>query len=106
MKRLLVIMAILLIPCVACSAPYLVCDPQTGITHYKVTGPSWVVSPVPAQADGSIRMDVSGAVSGTNSLTVSACKADLIWNEVCSTAVPFSFTKPSPPITPSNLKLQ
>jgi len=81
----------------AYSAPNLVCDPQAGVQHYVLTGPGWVPAQVPAQADGSIRMDVSPATVGVNSLTVKACRQDAVWGEQCSSAVPFSFTRPAPP---------
>ena len=106
MKKLLIVMLIVLLPSLSFAAPYLVCDPQAGVTHYKVTGPSWVVSPVTAQADGSIRMDVSAATAGVNSLTVAACRSDAVWGELCSSTVPFVFTKPIAPTIPGNIKLQ
>lgn len=81
----------------AWSAPTLVCDPQAGVQHYVLTGPGWVPAQVSAQPDGSIRMDVSTAAVGVNSLTVKACKQDAVWGEQCSGAAPFSFTRPHPP---------
>jgi len=87
------------------AAPFLVCDPQAGITNYKLTGPAWVPANVTAQADGSLKMDANTAIVGSNSLTISACVNDPVWGEVCSSAVPFSFTRPTGPITPTNIKL-
>lgn len=105
-KWFIIILVSVLMPVVGWAAPFLVCDPQAGVTHYKVTGPAWVVSPVAAQADGSIRMDVSASTIGTNALTVAACKTDVTWGELCSVTVPFSFIRPASPTTPANTKLQ
>ena len=103
---ILVILAIMLTASPAFASPYLVCDPQTGVTHYKLTGPAWVTSPVTAQVDGSLRTDVATSTVGLNSLTVAACKNDAVWGEQCSTFVPFVFTRPSAPTIPANIKLQ
>jgi hypothetical protein len=90
----------------AYSAPFLVCDPQAGVTTYQLTGPAWVPATTSAQVDGSIKMDVSSAVVGQNSLTVAACAGDVLWGLRCSVAVPFAFTRPSNPSTPVNIRLQ
>lgn len=95
MKKLIII--ILLIPSLLSAAPFLVCDSQTGVTSYKLTGPAWVPASVSAQPDGSIRMDVAAAGSGSTSLTVAACITDAIWGEVCSSTVPFVFVRPGSP---------
>jgi hypothetical protein len=100
-----VLIAILLFPVMGLAAPFLVCDPQTGITYYKLTGPAWVPATSPAQADGSIKMDVAAALVGSNALTVAACVTNTIWGEVCSTTVPFSFSRPAAPATTSNIRL-
>ena len=107
MKRIiLIIISILLMSTVAYSAPFLVCDPQTDVTLYKLTGPAWVPVSVPAQPDGSIRMDVAAAIVGSTSLTVAACKDDVVWGELCSPFVPFSFVRPSAAAPPANIRLQ
>lgn len=38
MKRLILIAAILLISTPAYAAPFLVCDPQTGVVGYEISG--------------------------------------------------------------------
>lgn len=87
-------------------APYIVCDPQSGVQYYKVSGASWVpTGNVPAQADGSIKMDIATAPVGTSNLSFVACKTTAEWGEVCSTATPFSFTRPQSPTAPTGLKL-
>lgn len=86
-------------------APFLVCDPQAGITSYKLTGPAWVPATSTAIADGSIRMDVAAATVGSNALTVAACKTDPIWGELCSAPTNFTFTRPASPGGAANIKL-
>ena len=109
MKRIiLVILSILLSSTVVMANPFIVCDPKAGVQYYKVTGPAWTTSPVTAQADGSIKVDVATSTVGVNSLTFAACKGDAIWGEACSTTVPFSFTRPvvpTAPTTPANIRL-
>ena len=93
-------------PAVIWAAPFMVCDPQAGVTHYKLTGPAWVPVSVTAQADGSVKMDVAGASTGSNALTVKACKQDSLWGELCSDpATPFSFVRPSAAASPANIGL-
>lgn len=109
MKNVCIIAAFavcLMLPVVCMASPFIVCDPQTGVTHYKVTGAPWVSSPVPAQADGSIKMDISTAPVGTSNLSFVACRTQEPWGEVCSTATPFSFTRPASPQIPVNFRLE
>lgn len=88
------------------SAPFLVDDPIPGATYYKLTGPAWLPTIVAADASGMLKTDVSSAVAGvTYNITVAACKSDGVWEDVCSIAVPFSFTRPLPPVAPVNIKL-
>ena len=87
------------------ASPFLVCDPQAGVTLYKVTGPIWIPVSIPAQPDGSIKLDVAAANIGNNSLTIKACKQDELWGELCSDAVPFVFIKPLVAVPPANMKL-
>jgi hypothetical protein len=101
----LFIILILALACPCFASPFLVCDPQAGVTSYKLTGPAWIPSSVPAQPDGSIKMDVSGALVGSTSLTIAACKTDPIWGEQCSSTTPFTFTRPEAPTTPNGVKL-
>ena len=106
MKKLILIAMLLLIPTLVFASPFLVCDPQTGIVFYKLTGPAWVPTVVTAQADGSIKMDVAAAAIGITSLTVSACTTSPSWpDERCSITVPFTFTRPANPVGPLNIKL-
>ena len=106
MKKLILIVMLVLIPAMVFAAPFLICDPQAGVTHYKLTGPAWVPLTVTAQADGSIKMDLVAATVGVTSLTVAACIDAGLWpGERCSITVPFSFTRPANPVGPLNIKL-
>lgn len=97
MKTLLSIIFVLFAT-VAFATPFLVSDPQSGVTSYQLTG--WPETTVTAQADGSLRMDVGSAVQGTTyNLTVAACN---VWG--CSSTVPFGFGKQLPN-APSQLRL-
>jgi len=107
MKRIILLaIGIVLMASVSWSAPFLVCDPQAGVTSYQLTGPSWVPTiPVVAQTDGSIKMDVAAANVGANAITVKACKTDPIWGEMCSVPFDYSFTRPASPVKPTGIGL-
>jgi hypothetical protein len=97
MKTLLSIIFVLIATTVF-ATPFLVSDPQSGVTSYQITG--WSETNVVAQADGSLRMDVADAVQGTTyNLTIAACN---VWG--CSTTVPFVLQKKLPS-APSQLRL-
>jgi hypothetical protein len=89
------------------ASPFLVCDPQAGVTSYQLTGMPWVpTGNVAAQADGSVKYDVQGAIIGSNAISIKACKVDPLWGTVCSTATPFTFPRPDLSTgAPSNPKL-
>ena len=105
MKLIVLAIGIILFASVASAAPFLVCDPQAGVTSYHLTGPPWVPATVAAQADGSLKMDVSTALIGNNALTVAACWTVVPWGELCSPFVAFSFTRPVAATSPVNIKL-
>lgn len=98
--------SVLFISGVVLASPFIVCDPQAGVTFYKVTGPAWVpTTNVTAQTDGSIKMDVATAPVGSSALGFRACN---MWGTIenCSTSTPFTFTRPSVPQVPGNFKLE
>jgi ribosomal protein S18 acetylase RimI-like enzyme len=98
MKTLLSI-ALILIATTVFATPFLVSDPQSGVTSYQLTG--WSETNVVAQADGSLRMDVGSAVQGTTyNLTIAACN---VWG--CSTTVPFDLVRRAVPSVPSGTAL-
>lgn len=98
--KYLIALALIVLAVPAMAAPFIVCDPQPGVTDYSITGDSALAGTVLAQSDGSLRKDVGGVPSGTHNINVVACNA---WG--CSSATPFSFGKqiPNPP---SGLRLQ
>ena len=104
MKKLFLAILILAIPAIVVASPFVICNPQTGVTEYQVTI-GGEMDTVSAQTDGSIRMDVSGADEGLNSLIIKACRNDEVWGLLCSDPVPFDFTRPSVPDSPSGIGL-
>jgi hypothetical protein len=92
--KIITILLLVLIPLVCFAQPFLVCDPQHGVSHYVIEGPSWVQSPYLAQPDGSLKMDLSPSVVGITGLLIKACVNDDKWGEVCSDSVPFEYARP------------
>jgi hypothetical protein len=103
MKTFIAVLAMVLVASTVFGSPFLVCDPQAGVTSYQLTG--WTPTTVTAESNGSLRMDVASAVVGNTSLTIKACKNDAIWGTQCSSATPFSFLRPSAPSVPSGTVL-
>lgn len=95
-----VTLALVLLAGPVMAAPFLVCDPQPGVTDYSITGDAALAGMVLAHSDGSLRKDLNAVPAGSHTINVVACNA---WG--CSTAVPFSFGKqiPNPP---TGLRLQ
>ena len=87
MKKLLVVLMVL-VPVMAFASPFIVSDAQQGISHYMVIIDGGVVTEVPAQADGSLKVDVATVSTGQHNITIRACS----WWE-CSEPVPFVFTR-------------
>ena len=111
MKYVRIVLALVFVCCIgvtmAVASPFIICDPQTGVQYYKVTGAGWVpVTNITAQADGSIKMDIAAATVGTSNLNFVACMTTTEWGEVCSTATPFAFTRPASPAAPANFRLE
>ena len=81
-------------------APFLECDPVTGVTQYEVNitppspgTPSTVVAP--AQSDGSLKFDLSGqSAVGKYTFTLQNADASGFWSAASS---PLSATRYSPP---------
>ena len=98
MKKLLLVVAFMLLASTSFAAPFLVCDPQSGVVGYEITGLGEPVSYI-AQPDGSLKYDLSSVNSGTYTLTVAACN---MWG--CSSTAPFSFSKQIPS-APAGLRI-
>lgn len=110
MKKLVaIIIMVLALPTITMAGPFLVCDPQTGVTHYKITGMGGTEISSPATATGAMRHDLASLSPGSYNIGVVACTkfTEEVWGEACSTATPFQFTKPYvvAPALPANVKL-
>jgi len=83
--------------------PFLVCDPQTDVTHYVVTinAITEIVKAVDL-GDGTVilRYDLESVPEGQNDCLI---KAKNEWGE--SVAVPFVFTRAGP-VVPANVRIQ
>lgn len=98
MKKIVFVVLFLLVPTLAFASPFLVSNPQEGVTSYKIMeGAS--TQEVPAQANGALRMEMAGTSVGVHNITVQACS---VWE--CSETVPFSFTR-SAIVTPVGITL-
>lgn len=111
MKKLLGVLTIVMLILFGSSmamAISLVCDPQATVTHYKISGDAfWVATQaIPAQADGSLASNVDAIPSGVHNVQVQACRVGPNWPvEECSASSPFTFTRPTVPGVPANLRL-
>ena len=94
MKKLLLVIAFMLVASVSFASPFLVCDPQAGVVGYEITGLGDKITFI-AQQDGSLRYDLASIQSGTYNLTVAACN---MWGCSAATAAdPFTKAVPSAP---------
>jgi len=95
--------AILLLMAISVYAqPFLVCDPQAGVTIYKLTGqPAPLPATSTALADGSLKLDLATCPVGTYNLTVQSCSG--VWCSASTT--PFTLIRPASPALPANLRL-
>lgn len=81
-------------PVVVSAAPWLVCDPQKGVTHYEVTFNNGEPEEVVAQADGSLKYDVANVPVGGNTVSAKAIIKSDTWGSLESEPSPFQFTRP------------
>ena len=101
MKKLLIYLVLFLLVAFVSSAlagPFLVCDPQDGVTHYKISTGE-VNQVVAAEADGSLKYDLSNIEPGTLSRELRAGATYDLDGEASeaiewSTPVPFVLKKP------------
>jgi len=91
MKKLIVLF-ILLFAVTANAGPFLVCDPQDGVTQYELifNGNSVFVD---AEPDGSVRYDLEGLAEDSYSLVG---KAGNEWGWSAPSDPPYLFTKDIP----------
>jgi hypothetical protein len=73
MKKLIIAALVVMFAATAHATPYLVCDPQDGVTEYEIVDNGNPVFTVDAQADGSLRYDLADIAKGEHSYSVKAC---------------------------------
>jgi len=103
MKKLLFLLAFIFIPSLVFAAPFLVCDPQTNVTHYVVTidgNTTEVLAFDLGNGTVMLRYDLEGISAGTHNTEL---KAKNIWGE--SVAVPFVFVK-AIPVAPGGTRIE
>jgi hypothetical protein len=102
MKSIIILLLVFcLFPTMAFGAPFLICDPQIGVAWYDVQNlGSLTNSSVPAQSDGSIKLDIAILPPGIYSTLVRACN-----QRGCSDASNFTFTKSATPTKPTNVRI-
>ena len=107
---IVLVMAFMIMANSVFAAPFLGCDsyvaPAVVPDRFKLTmdGGAEVILPIWSGTSGGVaytnifHYDLAGLIVGNHVANVKACKGDPLWGqEVCSTATPFSFSKPSPP---------
>ena len=106
MKRLILVLAILAMAVSPAFAVSLVCDPQEGIKVYRIDGKA-VIN---AEADGSVKYDISAISAGTHNKTLEAGNEYIldgvpqgVWQ--WSDPIPFVVTVPSNPSAPTGTGL-
>ena len=95
MKRLLIAALVLLFAATAHATPYLVCDPQEGVTGYEIVDNGATLPMVAAQADGSLRYDLAGIEKGEHSYQVKACN---MWGCSEASGIVIIKTVPTAPV--------
>jgi hypothetical protein len=84
MKNLFLSLAIVLFSTSALASPFLICDPQTGVTQYKVSYDgclTFQTGIVNAQSDGSISLDLKGLTTGTYNFCLEGADAGSFWSD-------------------------
>jgi hypothetical protein len=102
MKTIL-ILALCLFPTLLFASPFLVCDPQTGVTQYTIEvkqGTAVIeTATFAAQADGSGKWDLAKYAVGSYSFRLKAADAKGWWSDF---SVPFDATKG---VVPGNVRI-
>ena len=79
----------------ALSAPFLVCDPQAGVTEYEVDVNGAVAGNIVAEPDGSLRYDLAGSSAGAYTFRA-RCRTDT-WPGWSDWSDPFDAVKAGAP---------
>jgi hypothetical protein len=67
----LIVLSLWVTPVIA--DPFLHADPQIGVKAYSLTGPAWITRIVPAEVDGSLKLDLGVSAIGITSGTIKSC---------------------------------
>ena len=95
MKKLLFLtLMALLVPVLAFANPFLVCDPQDGITMYDMETNGTVTEDFTAEPDGSAKVDLAGLADGEYTVRL---RAKNEWG-VSNWSDPLAFTKAVPTV--------
>jgi len=110
-KTLLTLLLILTAPAAWGAGPYLVCDPQEGVTDYKLVCLNLPEQQYPAQPDGSAKIDISGIESASTQCELFAGAAYTIDGQPqeaieWSASVPFVLGRPGALQSPTNIGLR
>jgi len=104
MKKLFTVLffTVLFMTTAALAEPFLVCDPQTNVTHYIITGDIDITIPATDLGDGTVRLayDLESVLERRYDIQV---KAKNVWGE--SVVVPFDFTKAIPDV-PGGVRIE
>jgi hypothetical protein len=90
-KLILIILAIPFLASISYASPFLVCDPQTGVTKYEIEVNGTILGQFNAETDGSAKVDLAGYSSGSYSFRLRAMGTDNWWSDFSD---PFDATKP------------
>ena len=101
MKKLLFLtLMALLVPVLAFANPFLVCDPQDGVTMYDMETNGTVTEDFTAEPDGSAKIDLAGLADGEYTVRL---RAKNEWG-VSNWSDPLAFTK-AVPMAPMGLRV-
>jgi len=95
MKKLIIAALVVMFAATAHATPYLVCDPQDGVTEYEIVDNGATLPMVAAQADGSLRYDLAGIEKGEHSYQVKACN---MWGCSEASGIVIIKTVPTAPV--------
>lgn len=91
--KVLAIFILVLLPAVCYANPFLVCDPQAGVTKYIIELNGNETEVVMAETDGSLKYDLAGLPPGSY-IFKAKCAADYWWSDYSD---PFATAKPPAP---------
>ena len=105
-----IVFAILFSASIASANPFFVVDRDVSsqpATSYIITLPSsqsWLPATAPALTTGNygVKLDLSNAPVGPNTIKIRSCLTDPLWGQVCNADISVPFTRPSNPLGIAN----